>query len=136
MASQDVTHFPSVDYTADSGLFLYFLDEANKQPGVAAWKSLMLDGLRLQPGMQVLDAGYGIGTDAFELAGLVNPGGAVTVFGEVRSRQRTGCQRFRRVRVTSRLAAVPGSGTETASCGYWALSVSAGLTAAARDAGK
>jgi len=48
---------------------------------VAAWKSLMLDGLRLQPGMQVLDAGYGIGTDAFELAGLVNPGGAVTVFG-------------------------------------------------------
>ena len=69
---------PERPLTADPGFFLHFLDEANKQPGVAAWKSLMLDGLRLQPGMQVLDAGCGIGTDAFELAALVNPGSAVT----------------------------------------------------------
>ena len=78
MPSQDITHFTSVDHTADPGFFLHFLDEANKQPGAIAWKSVILDGLRLQAGMKVLDVGCGLGTDAFELFALVGPGGLVT----------------------------------------------------------
>jgi ubiquinone/menaquinone biosynthesis C-methylase UbiE len=78
MLGQDVTHFTSVDHTTDPGFFLHFLDEANKQPGVIAWKSSILDGLRLKPGMQVLDVGCGTGADAFELATSVGANGLVT----------------------------------------------------------
>jgi hypothetical protein len=59
MPSQDVKRFTNVDHTADPGFFLHYLDEVNKQPGVIAWKPLILDGLRLQPGMRVLDVGCG-----------------------------------------------------------------------------
>ena len=76
--SQEVTRFTSVDQSAEPGFFLHFLDEANKLPGVIAWKPLILDGLRLQPGMRVLDVGCGQGADAFELAALVGPDGLVT----------------------------------------------------------
>jgi SAM-dependent methyltransferase len=78
MPSQDVTHFTSVDHTGDPGFFLHFLDEVNKQSEVIAWKPLILDGLRLQPGMRVLDVGCGLGADAFELAASVGPDGLVT----------------------------------------------------------
>jgi ubiquinone/menaquinone biosynthesis C-methylase UbiE len=78
MPRQDVTHFTTVDHTTDPGFFLHFLDEANKQAGAIAWKSLILDGLRLQAGMKVLDVGCGIGTDAFQLVAWVGPGGMVT----------------------------------------------------------
>ena len=78
MAGQDVTHFTTVDHTADPGFFLHFLDEANKLPGAIAWKSVILRGLQLQPRMRVLDIGCGMGTDAFELATLVGPSGMVT----------------------------------------------------------
>src|SRR6202011_1140243 len=76
--SQEVTNFTTVDHTADPDFFLHFLDEANKLPGVIAWKSALLDGLRLQPGAQVLDIGCGMGADAVELAARVSPNGLVT----------------------------------------------------------
>jgi ubiquinone/menaquinone biosynthesis C-methylase UbiE len=78
MPSQDVTHFTTVDHTADPDFFLRFIDEANKQPAAIAWKPSILQGLRLQPGMRVLDLGCGTGADAFEIADLVSPGGSVT----------------------------------------------------------
>jgi ubiquinone/menaquinone biosynthesis C-methylase UbiE len=78
MPSENVTHFTSVDQSAAPGFFLHYLDEVNKQPEVIAWKPLILDGLRLQPGMRVLDVGCGLGADAFELAPLVGPDGLVT----------------------------------------------------------
>jgi ubiquinone/menaquinone biosynthesis C-methylase UbiE len=76
--SQDVTHFTAVDHTADPGFFLHFLDEANKLPGVNAWKSAIIEGLRLQPGARVLDLGCGMGADAVDLAAKVGSNGLVT----------------------------------------------------------
>jgi ubiquinone/menaquinone biosynthesis C-methylase UbiE len=78
MPSQDITHFTAVDHTADPSFFLRFLDEANKQPAVLAWKNSILHGLNLKPGMKVLDIGCGVGTDSLALAELVGPGGLVT----------------------------------------------------------
>ena len=77
MASEDTTHFTSVDQTADPGFFIHFLDEANKLLDAIAWKPTILDGLRLQAGARVLDMGCGAGDDAFDLAGRVTPGGDV-----------------------------------------------------------
>jgi ubiquinone/menaquinone biosynthesis C-methylase UbiE len=73
-----VTHFTSVDQTADPGFFLRFLDEANKLPGAIAWKPAIRDGLHLVPDARVLDMGCGAGDDAFDIAGRVGPGGQVT----------------------------------------------------------
>jgi ubiquinone/menaquinone biosynthesis C-methylase UbiE len=78
MASENVTSFTTVDRTADPNFFLHFLDEVNKLPGIEVWKAIILDGLRLQPGMKVLDMGCGIGTDSFDLAARVGPAGLVT----------------------------------------------------------
>lgn len=78
MPNQDVTHFTTVDHTADPNFFLHFLDQANQQPGVIAWKSTILEGLRLHPGAQVLDLGCGMGADAIDLAAKVAPNGRVT----------------------------------------------------------
>jgi SAM-dependent methyltransferase len=78
MASQDVTHFTTVDHTADPGFFLHFLDEVNKLAATVVWKSAVLNGLGVQPGAQVLDVGCGMGTDAFDLPVRVGPGGHVT----------------------------------------------------------
>jgi ubiquinone/menaquinone biosynthesis C-methylase UbiE len=78
MSTQDVTHFTSVDHTADPGFFIHFLQEGNRQPDAIAWKSSILDGLGLKPGMKVLDVGCGLGDDAVELAVSVGPSGHVT----------------------------------------------------------
>ena len=78
MSTQDVTHFTAVDRTADPGFFIHFLEEANKLPAAIAWKSSILEGLGLKPGMEVLDVGCGLGDDAAELAALVGPSGHVT----------------------------------------------------------
>jgi ubiquinone/menaquinone biosynthesis C-methylase UbiE len=75
---QDITHFTSVDHTADPSFYLHFLDAVNATPAVAAWKPAILDALRLEPGMKALDIGCGFGTDAFDLAERVSPGGHVT----------------------------------------------------------
>ncbi|HEY6252766.1 MAG TPA: methyltransferase domain-containing protein [Candidatus Angelobacter sp.] len=78
MAGQDVTHFTSVDHTADPSFFLRFLDEANKLIAGRAWKPAILEGLRLEPGMKVLEVGCGAGEEAVEIAARVMPGGQVT----------------------------------------------------------
>ncbi len=78
MSNLDVTHFTTVDHTSDPGFFLRFLDAANKLPGVIAWKSALIDGLRLERGAHVLDIGCGMGADAFDLADRVGPHGLVT----------------------------------------------------------
>jgi ubiquinone/menaquinone biosynthesis C-methylase UbiE len=78
MANLDVTHFTTVDHTSDPSFFLRFLDAANAIPGVAAWKSDILDALYLKPGANVLDIGCGAGTDVFDLVERVGPGGHVT----------------------------------------------------------
>lgn len=78
MAQQDITHFTTVDHTADPGFFLHFLDEANKLLAGSGWKPAILDGLRLDAGKNVLDVGCGAGNDACELAARVMPGGRVT----------------------------------------------------------
>lgn len=77
MSGQDITHFTSVDHTSDPAFFLNFLDQANKIPGVTEWKLAILDGLRLRPGMKVLDLGCGTGHDAFEIATRLGPQGHV-----------------------------------------------------------
>jgi ubiquinone/menaquinone biosynthesis C-methylase UbiE len=59
-----------LSFTADPRFFLRFLDEANKLPGVRAWKSAIIDELRLQLGAQFLDIGCGMGADALDLAAL------------------------------------------------------------------
>jgi ubiquinone/menaquinone biosynthesis C-methylase UbiE len=78
MPNQEITNFTTVDHTADPDFFLHFLDQANKLPGNIAWKSTLRDGLRLQPGAQVLDIGCGMGADSVELAARVGPNGLVT----------------------------------------------------------
>jgi 2-polyprenyl-3-methyl-5-hydroxy-6-metoxy-1,4-benzoquinol methylase len=76
MSSHDITQFSVVDRTGDPAFFLHFLDEANKLSTV--WKQPILDGLRLRPGAQVLDASCGMGADAMDLAAVVGENGHVT----------------------------------------------------------
>ena len=78
MPEQDVTHFTTVDHTSDPAFFLNFLDQANRVPGVMAWKSTILDGLGLGAGVNVLDLGCGAGDDALDIAVRLGPGGHVT----------------------------------------------------------
>jgi SAM-dependent methyltransferase len=78
MPNLDVTHFTTVDHTSDPGFFLRFLDAANAMPGVVEWKPVLLDALRLGPGMKALDVGCGAGADVFDLAQRVGPTGHVT----------------------------------------------------------
>jgi ubiquinone/menaquinone biosynthesis C-methylase UbiE len=78
MPSENVTSFTTVDRTADPNFFLHFLDEVNKLTGITDWKKVIIDGLRLQPGMRVMDIGCGTGADSFDLAAIVGPDGLVT----------------------------------------------------------
>jgi ubiquinone/menaquinone biosynthesis C-methylase UbiE len=78
MPTENVTDFTTVDRTGDPNFFLHFLDEVNKLPGIADWKKVIIEGLRLQPGMRVLDIGCGMGADSFDLAAIVGPNGLVT----------------------------------------------------------
>ncbi len=78
MPTENVTDFTTVDRTADPNFFLHFLDEVNKLPGIAHWKKVIIDGLRLEPGMRVLDIGCGMGADSFDVAAIVGPDGLVT----------------------------------------------------------
>jgi ubiquinone/menaquinone biosynthesis C-methylase UbiE len=74
-APEDVTFFSSVDRTSEPGFFLRFLDEANKLPDVIAFRPIILSGLRLIGGENVLDLGCGLGDDTFEIAQIVGAQG-------------------------------------------------------------
>ena len=69
--------FTEVDQTRDPRFFTRFLDAGNALPTIRASKPLILDGLRLQGGEAVLDAGCGMGADVFDLAQRVGPAGRV-----------------------------------------------------------
>lgn len=72
---EDITFFTSVDRTSEPGFFLHFLDEANKLPDAVAFKPIILAGLKLTGGENVLDLGCGLGDDTFEIARLVGSQG-------------------------------------------------------------
>ena len=63
---EDITLFSSVDHTKQPDFFKRFLDEGNKNPGIIASKPIILAGLHLTRGDQVLDAGCGLGDDTVE----------------------------------------------------------------------
>ena len=67
--------FTEVDRTSDPDFFVRFMDEAQKPAGIARSKQVMLERMAVQPGQSVLEVGCGPGTDLFELAPLVHPGG-------------------------------------------------------------
>ena len=69
------TFFSSVDRTSEPGFFLRFLDEGNKLPDIVSSKPIILAGLRLTGGENVLDLGCGLGDDTFEIARLVGTQG-------------------------------------------------------------
>jgi SAM-dependent methyltransferase len=72
---EDITLFSSVDRTKEPDFFKRFLDEGNKLPGIIASKPIILAGLQLTEGEQVLDAGCGMGDDTFEIAQIVGSQG-------------------------------------------------------------
>ena len=74
---EDITFFSAVDRTKEPDFFKRFLDEGNKLPGIVASKPIILGGLQLNGGEKVLDAGCGLGDDAFEIARLVGNQGRV-----------------------------------------------------------
>src|ERR1700679_2353233 len=77
MAVHDVTDFTIVDRTQDPGFYQRFLDQGNALQGIGESKALLLDGLRLTPGLRVLDVGCGLGDDVCAIAERVGPSGAV-----------------------------------------------------------
>jgi ubiquinone/menaquinone biosynthesis C-methylase UbiE len=72
-----VAFFTEVDQTRDPSFFTRFLDAGNALPTIRASKPLLLDGLRLQGGETVLDAGCGMGADVFDIAQRVGKVGRV-----------------------------------------------------------
>ena len=72
---EDITLFSAVDRTKEPDFFRRFLDEGNKLPGIVASKPVILAGLQLTGGENVLDAGCGLGDDTFAIAQLVGPQG-------------------------------------------------------------
>jgi len=72
---EDITFFSSVDRTSEPGFFLRFLDEGNKLPDIVSSKPIILAGLRLTGGENVLDLGCGLGDDMFEIVRLVGTQG-------------------------------------------------------------
>jgi ubiquinone/menaquinone biosynthesis C-methylase UbiE len=72
---EDITFFSSVDRTNEPGFFLRFLDEGNKNPDIIASKPIILAGLKLTGGENILELGCGLGDDTFEIARLVGAKG-------------------------------------------------------------
>lgn len=73
----DVRQFDAVDQAPCVTYLMHFLDEAKRVPGFREAKDEMLAELRLEPGVRVMDAGCGMGTDAMDMAGRVAPDGTV-----------------------------------------------------------
>src|SRR5829696_5609751 len=66
-----------VDRTEDPADFIRYLDVANAEDVIRAYKSRMRDLLEPLAGARILDAGCGTGDDACAIARLVGPSGAV-----------------------------------------------------------
>ncbi|HEX5348720.1 MAG TPA: hypothetical protein VFW64_16695 [Pseudonocardiaceae bacterium] len=60
---------------SDARLFVEFLDAANALPDVQTLTAVMVDELRLSPGVRVREVGCGTGDDARLLAALVGQDG-------------------------------------------------------------
>jgi len=71
------TGFADVDHADDSDAYCSCLALIDSLPYFKDCKRAGYDLLRLGPGMTVLDAGCGLGDDAFRIANLVMPGGMV-----------------------------------------------------------
>ena len=69
--------FATVDTSDDPTHFFRILDMARQCPGIAETRQALMDGLALQPGHRVLDAGCGLGWDTVEFARVVGPTGVV-----------------------------------------------------------
>ncbi len=83
----------SVDRTEDPADFVRYLDAANAEDVIQAYKRRMRDLLEPLAGARILDAGCGTGDDACAIARLVGPSGKVvgldnseTMVAEARSR--------------------------------------------------
>jgi len=69
--------FENVDASPEERSFFEFLDFANEQPSIAAYRERMLDLCPVGDGSSVLDVGCGLGHETSRLAGLVGKGGRV-----------------------------------------------------------
>ncbi len=75
--SKDVTFFTDVDRSGDPDFFVRFLDRGNALRDIIRSKPIILDGLQLREGQDVVDLGCGMGADVFEMAQHVGPAGTV-----------------------------------------------------------
>jgi ubiquinone/menaquinone biosynthesis C-methylase UbiE len=76
--AEDITQgFTRVDQAADTRFFIEFLDARKTIEGEREVKDLILEMLRLEPGVRVLDVGCGTGDDVREMAGFVGRKGQV-----------------------------------------------------------
>src|SRR5262249_39842299 len=69
--------FTRVDQTVDPRFFIEFLDARKTVEGEREVKDLILEMLRLEPGVRVLDIGCGTGDDVREMARFVGTSGQV-----------------------------------------------------------
>jgi ubiquinone/menaquinone biosynthesis C-methylase UbiE len=69
--------FAAVDASQHAAALIRYLDQVATLPEVRRWQATAIELLALQPGMQVLDAGCGLGAAAREVARYVRPGGSV-----------------------------------------------------------
>jgi SAM-dependent methyltransferase len=83
--AEDITLFTAVDRTKEPDFFRRFLDEGNKLPDIIASKPIILAGLQLTGGENVLDAGCGMGDDTFAIARLVGSQGHTVGGGTISS---------------------------------------------------
>lgn len=69
------TFFTQVDRSRDPDFFVRFMDEVQKAAGFQASKRVLLEAMALRPGQSALEVGCGPGSDLFDLADIVAPGG-------------------------------------------------------------
>ncbi|PKN18202.1 MAG: class I SAM-dependent methyltransferase [Deltaproteobacteria bacterium HGW-Deltaproteobacteria-6] len=71
------TGFTDVDHAKDKHAYFDCLTLLDSLPYYKEYKTKSYDLLDLRPGMTVLEAGCGLGDDAFRMAERINPGGKV-----------------------------------------------------------
>ena len=71
----DVAQFSEIDKSGDPDFFARFLKRAGSSRGSGEARAAAIEGLQLQAGHTVLDAGCGLGDSVVELVGIVGPRG-------------------------------------------------------------